>query len=373
MKRYRVILFFSIAATIILCISFISAATGDRPTLYKNDTKYTIEEYPAEKKDGEVYVPVNFFIGFKNVQYQYGDDPAGFYFRNATTGRYFSFSLTAKHIVVDGALTEVSFPIINSTVYMPLEYCAEILSLKVEYKNGDSQKIRVSDGTHKLTFDELIELYDPTESPEQPIIPDPPTVDPVTPPPSEQPAPENRYLYLTFDKCDGEHTSQIVELLKDSEVKATFFFDAESIKSNPTAVLQAYVLGHSIGITADDPEGLKEANDMLYEVLHCYTRVARLSGSISDEDAERLGESGYLLSAPHIDSEDWSSSGSSSTARGIYNKTFERQVSVIRIVADAKSTGIVKQLLYYVSGDEYVTALPVLSMAVTDMEVSNGN
>ena len=373
MKRYRVIQFFLVAVAVILCISFISSATGDSPTLYKNDTKYTIEEYPAEKKGGTVYVPVNFFIGFKNIQYQYGDNPAGFYFRNSVTGRYFSFSLTSDSIVTDGALTDVSFPIINSTVYMPLEYCAEILSLKVEYKNGDSSKIRVSDGTHKLSFEELIELYDPTEEPDQPIVPEPPTVDPGNPPSTEPPTHEDRYLYITFDKCTGEYTSDIIELLKEKDVKATFFFDAEGIKNSPMDVLHAFVMGHSIGITADSPEKLKETNDVLYQVLHCYTRIVRLNCEISADEADKLTEAGYLLSTHHIDSEDWSASGTNSAARGIYNKTFERQVSVIRIVADARSTGIVKQLLYYVSGDEYVTALPVLSMAVTNMEVSRGN
>lgn len=372
MKRYRVIQLFLVIAAFILCISFISTANGDRPTLYKNDTKYTIEEFPAEKKDGVVYVPVNFFIGFKNVQYQYGDNPAGFYFRNSVTGRYFSFSLTADSIVTDGTLTDVSFPIMNSTVYMPLEYCAEILSLRVEYKSGDSSKIRVSDGTHKLTFDELVELYDPTEAPEDPITPEPPSVEPPSTGP-ESPEPKDRYLYVTLDECSGEYTSQIIEELEKRDVKATFFFDSDAIKSSPMAVLEAFVKGHSIGITAESPEGLKDTNDALYEILHCYTRIARLGSDITDEEAEALAEAGYLLSIPNIDSEDWSASGSKSAARGIYNKTFEHRVSVIRILADKKSTGIVNQLLYYVSGDEYVTALPLSYVAVTDMEVSYGS
>lgn len=376
MKRNRAIQIFLFAVVCILCISFLSSATGDTPVLYRNDTKYSIEEYPAEKQDGTVYVPINFFIGFKSIQYEYSNNPAGFYFRNAETGRYFSFSSTSSFIVVDGALTDVSFPIMNSTIYMPLEYCTKILSLGVEYANsGDVQRIRVTDGTHKLTFDELIELYDPTETPDQPIVTDPSIVEPGIPSVTEPdtPTPKDRYLYITFDQCGGEYTEQIIALLEKNNIKATFYFDSEGIKNDPKSVIRAFVSGHSIGITAETTKELKCTNDVLYEVLHSYTRIAQLKNSVTATEYGKLAKSGYLTSIPHIDSNDWQSTGAKNTARGIYNKTFERQVSIIRIAADEKSTDITKQLLYYISGDEYVTALPISPTAVTNTEVSNGN
>ena len=376
MKRLRTIQFFLVAVAIMLCISFMSAATVDGPTVYKNDTKYSIDEYPAEYVEGKVFVPINFFIGLNNIQYEYSSDPMGFYFINTNTGKYFSFSSTSKYIVANGEFTDISFPILNSTIYMPLDYCADVLSLGVEYKRSEeTERVRVTDGTQKLPFDELIELYDPTEKPEEPPVtePEPPVVRPEIPPISEhvEPTPEDSYIYLTFVAKQENDTDSIIELLNAEGYKATFYFDSESIKAAPQTVIRAFVSNQGIGIIADTKEKLEETNRVLYEVLYCYSRLARTKNVLSQSDTEQLTGSGYIVSTVNIDSHDQPAGTDKDIARSIYNKTFEQTVSVINIDAGEQSKGIAKQLLYYLSADEYATVLPI-SATVTNQEVKNG-
>lgn len=363
MKRKRLIQVFIVVIVLILSVSYVSVATNQPPVLYKNDTKYTIDEYPAENVEGKIFVPINFFIGFDDIEYEYNNNPVGFYFRNENSGRYFSFSSSSTFIVVDGEFTDVTFPILNSTIYMPLDYCAKILSLEVEYKTIDSiLRARVTDGTHKLGFEELIELYDPTEQPEDTQPTEPPTiVIPEIPSVSvpETPTPENRNLYITFDVTNGDYADSIFDLLEESGYKATFFFDAEAIRSSPQSVIRAFVEGHSIGISSTEETGLKETNDILYDVLHLYTRIARTK---ADTD------NGYFSYPVNIDSESWSLSTERNIAKGIYNKTFEQSESVISIPTDEKSVGVTRQLLYYLIADEYATVLPIIPVAPTNTE-----
>lgn len=350
--RLKAIVLFTVMVLFAISLAFLSSATGSNPVLYKNDTKYTIAEYPAEVINGTLHVPLSFFIGLENIQYEYGTEPVGFYLRNKETGRFFSFSSDSKSIVVDSSLVDVSFPIRNSTVYLPMEYCAEILSLKTERKTVDGvERIRLTDGTQRLTFDELIELYDPTSQPGNPSV-----IEPERPSnPTDTPAPADRSLYITVDSCPNEHTDNILNALEKWDTKATFFFDSEGIKAYPETVIRAFVLGHGIGVSASSAEELKSANDALYSVLNCYTRICTVDGEISADVKEKIEEMGYVLWNRDIDTVDWSGKSAYSTARDLYNYTFKNQTTVVRLSSDEKSDDIVDRLLYYVSGDNYIT------------------
>lgn len=352
MKRTRTALIFLIITVAVLCFSFMSVAVGTTPVLYRNDTKYTITDYPAEIIDGKIHVPISFFIGLHNIQYEYGMSPAGFYLRNSTTGRYMSFSSDSMSIIVDGSLVNVTFPIENSTVYLPLEFCCDVLSLNTEkISDKNTERIRVSDGTQKLSFDELIELYDPTVTqPEDPTVIEPEKpVDPIEPI-----QPSDRYAYIIFDLCPNEYTDGIMDTLKDSGIKATFFFDRQGIKENPETVIRAFVEGHGIGIVADSVENADSTNDVLYSVLNFRTRVLMTNEEITNKAKKQASKMGYVLWSSDIDSDSWKEENAKNVARNIYNKTFEKRHNVIRMPSDSKSSDILSQLMYYVSDDKYI-------------------
>ncbi len=352
MKRIRNVVIFFAIVSVMLCFAFLSSATGSKAILYKNDAKYTITDYPVENVDGKLYVPVSFFIGLKNIQYEYATAPAGFYLRNKETDRYLSFSSNSQSIVVDGELINVSFPIMNSTVYMPLEYCSQILSLTVEKKNdGTDEHVRLTDGTQRLTFDELIKLYAPVTPPDTPSViePDKPDepVEPVTP--------SDRYLYITFDSCPNESTESLLDTLEKHDVKATFFFDREGILKYPEAVIRAFVMGHGIGVCAETPEEADSANDALYSVLNYRTRLLRIKGELTDGIKSKAQDMGYVAWGFDLDIDTWRDSSARDTARDMYNKTFEYKTTVIRLTSDEKSSGIIERLMYYMSADRYAT------------------
>lgn len=352
--RIKAIVFFTVVVLFAISLAFLSSATGSNPVLYKNDTKYSIAEYPAEIINGTLHVPLSFFIGLENIQYEYGTKPVGFYLRNESTGRFFSYSSESRSIVVDSSLVDIRFPILNSTVYLPLEYCAEILSLKTETKTVDGvERIRLTDGTQRLTFDELIELYDPKEKPDNPSV-----IEPEKPSdPTDSPTPADRSLYITFDACPNEYTDDILDIMEKWDTNATLFFDEEGIKAYPKAVIRAFVSGHGIGISVENgtEDELKSANEALYSVLNCYTRICSVNKAVSVENKENIEKMGYVLWSCDIDADDWSSKSANTTAKDIYNSTFKNQTTVVRLSSDEKSDGIADRLLYYVSGDKYIT------------------
>lgn len=59
---------------------------------------------------------------------------------------------------------------------------------------------------------------------------------------------EKKYIYLTFDEgYEAGYTPQILEALKQNEVKATFFITAHYINTEPELVKQMIEQGHIIG------------------------------------------------------------------------------------------------------------------------------
>ncbi len=59
---------------------------------------------------------------------------------------------------------------------------------------------------------------------------------------------ENQYIYLTFDEgYEAGYTSKIMEILKNNNVKATFFITAHFLNTQPELVQKMILEGHIIG------------------------------------------------------------------------------------------------------------------------------
>ena len=60
--------------------------------------------------------------------------------------------------------------------------------------------------------------------------------------------PEKKYVYLTFDEgYEAGYTTQILETLKNNEVKATFFITAHYVNTQEDLVKQMIDEGHIVG------------------------------------------------------------------------------------------------------------------------------
>lgn len=59
---------------------------------------------------------------------------------------------------------------------------------------------------------------------------------------------EKKYIYLTFDEgYEAGYTPQLLETLKENQVKATFFITAHYVNSQPDLVKQMIDEGHIVG------------------------------------------------------------------------------------------------------------------------------
>ena len=101
-----------------------------------------------------------------------------------------------------------------------------------------------------------------------------------------------KVLYLTFD--DGpsaENTDKVLDVLKEKNVKATFFVIGEYVRKNPETAKRIAKEGHAIGIHCDVHdysllyrsvdsyiEDFEKASETVYQVTGVRTRLFRFPG-----------------------------------------------------------------------------------------------
>ena len=124
-------------------------------------------------------------------------------------------------------------------------------------------------------------------------------------------------MYLTFD--DGpseENTIRILEILKERNIKATFFLIGENVQQYPEIAQRIVAEGHTIGIhcnthdyetiyaSADSfIEDFEAAHQTVYEVTGVDVKLFRFpggsvnayNGAVRDEIIEKMTEKGYIF------------------------------------------------------------------------------
>jgi len=126
---------------------------------------------------------------------------------------------------------------------------------------------------------------------------------------------------LTFDDGpDSVYTPQMLDVLKQHQVKATFFFIGNRAKLFPEIVQKVVQEGHIIGNhTMTHPDILKlnaqdamaniqQAEDALAELIGYRTALFRSPyGSLNPERIKEIEKMGYKIIAWNVDSLDWKS------------------------------------------------------------------
>ena len=87
---------------------------------------------------------------------------------------------------------------------------------------------------------------------------------------------EKKYIYLTFDEgYEAGYTKQILETLKENEVKATFFITAHYLNTQPELVKQMIDEGHIVGNHTVNHKSMPDIdNDTIKkEVMDLHTAV----------------------------------------------------------------------------------------------------
>ncbi|MDT8863068.1 polysaccharide deacetylase family protein [Alkalihalobacillus sp. MEB130] len=168
-----------------------------------------------------------------------------------------------------------------------------------------------------------------------------------------------KQIALTFD--DGPektYTPQILEILRDKEVKATFFVVGKMAKEYPEQLKQMYEEGHVIGNhTWDHPyiteltdeqliENVQSTNEEIEKITGFKPNLFRPPfGEMEDRQAGLLHQQGYRTIMWTADTKDWS---------GV---PAEKIVSTVK--QEARPGVIVLQHNYHVEGEfDTVQALP---------------
>jgi len=123
-------------------------------------------------------------------------------------------------------------------------------------------------------------------------------------------------MYLTFD--DGpseENTNAVLDILKERNIKATFFVVGENVEKHPEVARRIVEEGHTIGIhcyqhdyetlydSADSyMEDFQKAYDIVYEVTGVKVKLFRFPGGsvnsynkkVNEEIIRRMTEKGYI-------------------------------------------------------------------------------
>ncbi|WP_433943095.1 polysaccharide deacetylase family protein [Paenibacillus sp. SN-8-1] len=124
---------------------------------------------------------------------------------------------------------------------------------------------------------------------------------------------------LTFDDGpDNRYTPQILDILKDNQVKATFFLVGRQIDKDPSVVKRIFSEGHEIGNhTVNHPNLNKmEVQQISQEVENNNAKIKKLTGytpvlfrspygNASEQVKEVLKDSHLLLINWSVDTRDW--------------------------------------------------------------------
>jgi peptidoglycan-N-acetylmuramic acid deacetylase len=156
---------------------------------------------------------------------------------------------------------------------------------------------------------------------------------------------QDNFIYLTFDDGFGRNnTKQILDILEAENVKATFFFEGNFLKTNPDLILRAYKFGHVFGNhTYSHKNAANYTNEKFIEELE---KVEKLfyqitkspldklyrppMGFISHSNLEVLKEKGYKVMMWSVSYEDWD-----------YKKEIEPAYTFQEIVSNTKNGSII--------------------------------
>lgn len=221
---------------------------------------------------------------------------------------------------------------------------------------------------------------EPTEQEPEPSEPSPPP-----PPPPANPLPkegmarlvyggdsqlEGKQIALTFDSgWEYDQTRQLLQVLEDYQVRATFFLRAGWVEDHPDLALEIAGKGHQIeshslahghmgSMTREQMEAdIAAANEIYQRVLGIAPAMFRPPyGEFNDLLLTVLKEQGYQYAVMWtVDSHDWAE-----TMNG--NQVTEQYV-IDRVLARASDNGAV---LMHVGGLKTIKALPEIIQGLRD-------
>ncbi|MHB1155138.1 MAG: polysaccharide deacetylase family protein [Eubacteriales bacterium] len=307
-----------ICAVIIIAYIIISTnsllsfgADESAPTMYINDEAwynefqykwiniFLVDYIPIsmlEKIEG-IEIKVNKYL--RNVMISYGEN------------KYMTFDIdTSTVYTAKGEVYSVSTYLLYGERYIPAKLVCNYLGLRFEMTKNETA-IRISDGSEKKSFNELLIIYNPslaeveTTKKETTVVTTEFITDTgeTTVPLETQEEIDARTIYFTFSGCPNEYTPDILNILYNYGYKALFLTDESRIIENAAVIRRIAVEGHTIGIMLPADKNNEvifdyektPANDLLYYIIKYKTRIVSAEGYINDDKRLSLESAGYII------------------------------------------------------------------------------
>ena len=185
---------------------------------------------------------------------------------------------------------------------------------------------------------------------------------------------EPRCVYLTFDDVPTVHTEKILDMLKENDMKATFFVLEVYIDKYPEVVSRILQEGHAIGlhgsshkaelIYATDTSPVEEmdsVNQRLYELTGMKSSIVRTpygsKPSMNQRQIDNLEKAGYTIWDWNVDTKD--ANGANVDPDAIYRRAVEgmkKQNNAIILMHNMKSSkNALPKILKYIKENNIQT------------------
>lgn len=188
-----------------------------------------------------------------------------------------------------------------------------------------------------------------------------------------------KVIYLTFDDGPNQYTAEILKMLAEANMKATFFMLDEKMKANPEIVQQIIDQGHTVALHGVSHEKdifyngtytplneMNTANDTLEKITGKRSALVRMPyGSVpylTTAQYNLLVEYGYRVWDWHVDSRDWANKNPSKTYQTVIEeiKMYEKQISeddpLVVLFHDRKgSLPALKMVIEWMNENDYTS------------------
>ncbi|TDQ41007.1 polysaccharide deacetylase family protein [Aureibacillus halotolerans] len=232
MKKTYVLV--SVLVTAIVLFSYadrVSAASSHQYVpihLIAGDKYVAPTKAQAVLVDGTTYVPLRYISEALGAKVRYQANPQGV----IVSVPHASTPVTVT--ISNNSEASEAF-IRNGRTYIPVRHVVEHLGYRVDYR-ASAPVVRVFDHSTISTDDMLVQHSVELNQP----LPLPAWV-----PKKSKP---KKLAYLTFDDGPGPHEAQLLKVLKEHNVKATFFLVGDAMSEQPAMVKTLHKAGHSIGL-----------------------------------------------------------------------------------------------------------------------------
>lgn len=171
---------------------------------------------------------------------------------------------------------------------------------------------------------------------------------------------EEKKVAISFDAAWGdEYTTELLDILKENNVKATFFMTGEWVEKYPESVKRMAAEGHELGNHSQNHKNMSKLSkeENLEEIMQVHNKVKEITGiemnvfrppygDYDDELIKLLNGNEYYPIQWSVDSLDWKNYGVDSIVNTVLNHKALDDGAIILMHNGAKyTTGALQQVI----------------------------